>query len=216
MKKHLQRLNHQNPVATQVLILAVAALVLAVLAFGLASTDGVTWKELRTAAPAVSSVIAALSLVLTGFAVSSAATRQRRERTIDAWHSWQEDRAKDRRLLEKCLGADAISEAQVAELRQRPIVTFSAYGGVALDPKGTIELRDGLVRILNGLERLAVGCELGIYDTKTLGLLSNRIVTKTVGRYDKYLDSARVLNPRAYKALRALDVEFRRIQGKEQ
>ena len=140
-------------------------------------------------APALAVAVALISFVATAFNLAASWTRTRREATIKVWTEWSDSHYKDRRKVTMVFGEVAMTEAQGQALVNGGIL-HDAYG-VALTDRQKAEAANALVSMLNGLERIAVGVELGVYDLATLSNLGGTIFARTFERARPYIHARR-------------------------
>ncbi len=167
---------------------------------------------LKVAAPIGAATAALLSFIATSISLASNWRRQKRAATLAAWTEWSDSTTPARRRLTRALDVYALSD-EVG----RALAEESPFYG------GTIDLRDDavrgrvtkdLVRVLNGLERLAVGVEMGIYDLDTLRRVGGTIIARQWERGKSYATARRTLadekrrQERAYLALEGLSTRL--------
>lgn len=184
-------------------------LVLAVIVFGAAVLARVQREATFTA---VAAGIAVGALFVTAYSAYSAAVRVKKKDTLEAWNKWSDDHREARRRLTRELGEGEITEEQARILAddtpKPPAVKPSRrYRNQAASTQSVPQLKnrrgeampDEVVRrlqndvddVLNGLERLAVGVELGIFDEAVLRLLGGTIIARTYERFEPYIDAVR-------------------------
>jgi hypothetical protein len=114
-----------------------------------------TWSHaVRTAAPVAGVLVALCSLVIAATGLALNWRRQRRESTLNAWTEWSDATRDDRRDLVRLLGRPVLSDAfGTALVNDSPLPP----DGPQLDEDQRKDVRSTLIRVLSGLERLAVG-----------------------------------------------------------
>ena len=155
-------------------ILVAAAIIAGAVALG--STTGT--------APVVSLGVAvsAAAFVSTGMSSLFSYRRSRREATLDAWIKWSDENHKARVQLTADLGprqitkqAQSLVDAHTQLLNQKE---------VSEDLRKIIA---NMTSVLNGLERLAAGVLLDVYDLRMLRNLGGTTVVRTVDRFQPYI-----------------------------
>src|SRR5690606_10016211 len=139
--------------------------------------------------------------------------RQRRLDTIAAWSDWSDSCRSARAETTRLLGMGALSEEVGLALANNEAI---AHDGVDLTDQGRRQTAvNDLVAILNGLERLANGVHLGVYDIKAIRTLGGTIVVREFERGESYIRGRRTAKDdlrrqvRAFVALEALVDELR-------
>lgn len=169
----------------------------------------------KSAAPPAAALVALASLIVTALSLLGTWRRQRRESTIKAWVEWSRANIEHRELVTKVFGVNNMSDDQGRALvEDLPIPGVDAqYSGQAP------QVRQALVRMLNGLEQIAVGARQGVYDTETLRLLGGTIIARTHNRARPYIkwrrqtDREPLRQAKAYEALESMcdSLERRRL-----
>jgi hypothetical protein len=192
--------------AALVLLLVGAFIGVGVLAGGDAATHWV---------PIASLCIALLSLVVASSTAIGNARRQKVMATMEAWIAWSDGSQEDRRQVTALFGTAPLTAAQARALIE---------GGPCLDAHGQPMTEDRrkqalrtIVRLLNGLERIAAGVDLGTYDVATLNTMGGTIIARTFYRFRPYIQLRRTtpidpLRQRdAFTRLEALTSEIERL-----
>jgi Domain of unknown function (DUF4760) len=164
------------------------------------------WKD-QPIAPTMSAVVGGGSLFVAAIAAYGAVARSRRKDTLEAWVKWSDGTIDARRELTRVLGAKTITDEQAKALTED--VQLLDKNGAPLDNDAREKLRGQVGDVLNGLERLAVGVELGIYDEAVLRLIGGTIIARTYERFKPYItarqeDTFKDRQTRAYKELKTL------------
>ncbi len=181
----------------------------------------------REHAALAGAVIALASLVTVTFATWMNWRATRRQATLEAWTKWSDDTVAERKLISKMLGPRELTSAQAqalahgsSELPTRPIRILGVIvrRGTA-PPLFTDTERANLVHaavaVLNGLERLAVGVELGVYRRAVLVDAGGTIIKRTFERFEPYIVLRRThpepqrRQEKAYVALEKLAMQIR-------
>lgn len=146
--------------------------------------------QLVRLAPAAGAVVALGSLLVTAVSAMAVWRRQKRQATVEAWTNWSDNTVDARRCLSSHLGSGKISTDQARALADddRPLVDKN---GNPLDADARMEVLENLVTVLNGLERMAAGAELGVYDSRMLRKLGATIIVRTHLRFQPYIDRRR-------------------------
>lgn len=157
---------------------------------------------------AISASLAVGSLFVAAASAYSAVIRAKRKDTLEAWKAWSDGHSQARRYVTDVLGAAEISDAQALALTANH--TLQDKNGKDLSSDDRQKLREHIADILNGLERLAVGVELGIYDEDVLRLIGGTIIVRTFERFEPYIinrrtrATTRTRQSRAYTELEVL------------
>ncbi|WP_182111670.1 DUF4760 domain-containing protein [Actinotalea sp. JY-7876] len=163
----------------------------------------------------VGAVIALASLVTAATSTLASWRRNKRESTIDAWAAWSESTADARKMITLHLGRKQVSAQQAAALLQKGMA-LTDQSGQPLTADTRLELKHSVTLVLNGLERLANGVAVGVYDLGTLARLGGTTIVRSHERFDPYIDILRrtevkeLRQERAYVALDGLARELRR------
>lgn len=183
--------------------------------FGLLGVlDQVQASTFRLWAPSVSAVVAATSLLLTGFTYDRANRRERRARTVAAWTSYRDKTDKlIRRQLSTADGrtGPAVTKEEVRILMGLRSKTLAA----AADPdeRLLIERAHDIIAILNRLERLALGCQHGLYDLWFLNELGGTPIQKVYRRLKPFIDGARGEQGTAFESVIKLHRSITEMRG---
>lgn len=179
------------------------------------------WLSTRQATPTIAAAAAVIAITsVTVTAVSSYASwaRTRSQATLEAWSAWKDGSAEDRRELARFFSVDtALNREQSACLDQGlafHVIRRSDGTMRRVDEEGSRELRRRLRRVLNGLERLAVGAETMIYDRDVLMQIGGTMIVASYARYEEFIARARERNTRIYAALHLLVSEAESAQGR--
>lgn len=165
-------------------------------------------------APVLATGVATGSLVVAAVTTWGGWRRNKRQATIEAWNAWSDACYSDRVLLSKELGPKTISSAQATSLTMVGAVLEGRNGPLTLEAKQ--EVGHSISRVLNGLERLAVGVENGIYDVKPLREIGGTIIVRTFERFEPYIIARRessdieARQSRVFKSLGRLVGDIRR------
>jgi hypothetical protein len=124
----------------------------------------------QTILPATIAAVAGGALVVTALSAYRTAARTKRKDTLEAWIKWSDDTRGARRDVTRVLGAGKVTLDQAEALIGGPGGELRDKHGTLLEESERRKLSDQAQDILNGLERLAVGVQLGIYDVAVLRL----------------------------------------------
>jgi hypothetical protein len=141
-------------------------------------------------APVVAATVALLSLAVAAASAVATWRRQKREATLKVWAEWSIDSVEARRELSALFGKNNITRDQARSLMvgSPPLMDIN---GNQLDDVRRREVLHSIVGILNGLERLAVGANLGAFDSATLKALGGTIIVRTFNRLQPYIEERR-------------------------
>ena len=172
-------------------------------------------QAVKSSLPVLAALVAVVSL--TSSAINSAANhrRQLREATLKAYSDWSDSTLDQRVSLRESLGEKALSQSIAAELAGDP----NASQELTDEVRTTV--RKEIVEVLNGLERVAVGVELGVYDLVTLRSLAGTIIVRYWERFEPYVSAKRGLSNPAlrqkaiYLALESLAADLQVLDDAE-
>jgi hypothetical protein len=198
-------------------IAIIVAILLAVVVLSLTVNVPKLITTIAPGAPVVAAAIATVSLALTAWNTFLNARRRRRQATLEAWIAWSAATVDARMSITRFLGTGVIFATQAQALVEK--TTLQDHNGKELTADQHAEVGNATVLVLNGLERLAVGVDLGIYDIKTLSMVGGTIIKRTRDRFAPYIAGRReakdldLRQTRAFVALDKLaeDMERRRI-----
>ncbi len=155
-----------------------------------------------------------MSLVVTAVSTTALQRRQRRQATVEAWIAWSDNNADGRRCLSNYLGVNKITTEQARGLADESDLISKT--GEVLSAEDRRQVIESLATILNGLERIAVGARLRVYDPEILRRLGATIIVRTYVRFEPYIEYRRTTQDldrrqaRAYLALTKYVAELRR------
>lgn len=165
--------------------------------------------------PAVAASVAVGALFVTAYSSYSGSTRAKKKDTLEAWNQWSDGSRAARRRVTRLVGVDEFTEAQGKALATGASQQLSGKDGVILNEEQFNELKDDVHDILNGLERLAVGVELGIYDEAVLMLMGGTIIARLYERFEAYIEALRKsesTKTRQSKALTELTILYHMME----
>jgi hypothetical protein len=183
----MKSLNKREIVLVGALVLAL--LVIAAVAFN--ALGGLTSlaASFGPSAPVIAAGVATASLVVAAVTTWGGWRRSKRQATIEAWSAWSDACYSDRVLLSKALGPKTIESLQATSLTTIGTELVGRNGPMTAEEKQ--EVGHAISRVLNGLERLAVGVENGIYDVKPLRQIGGTIIVRTFERLEPYIIARR-------------------------
>ncbi|WP_034661243.1 DUF4760 domain-containing protein [Cellulomonas sp. KRMCY2] len=162
--------------------------------------------NLVTAAPVVAATIALLSLAVAAASTTANWQRGKRAATIDAWHTWSSDSLAHRKTVTRLIGTGSLTAAQGKALVDETVLPALQEPVSAEEQRS---LAEAIRSTLNGLERLAVGVEMGVLDLTTLRRLGGTTITYCFERWEQY-----VLNRRnAENPAVAFEFAFVELEG---
>lgn len=155
-------------------------------------------------APIAAVVVALFSFLL--LAITSWATWRaaRHQATLEAWTAWSDDCIDARKHLSQTLGMKVISDEQAKALADDALVLHDK-AGAALSPDDRRLVIYNMIRVLNGLERLAVGVDLGIYKRDALVLVGGTIIKRSYERFEPYIRLRRTTSDANKRQEKAFD-----------
>ncbi len=152
---------------------------------------GVPWKEILTdpaLAISFAALIVSLTSVVVGYLIWAADHRQKqREATLQAWLAWSTSSQEDRKTVHLELGPYHLSD----ELGRCLVESKPCPGLPGPGSKEREAALTALVSTLNGLERMAIGVQLGLYDARTLNVLGGTIIVRQYQRAEGYIRARR-------------------------
>lgn len=138
----------------------------------------------------VSAGTALAALFVAAFSAYSGVVRSKKKDTLEAWSKWSDDSRVARTEVSDIFGLEEITVDQAKALAGDFEMKDKDGRGLTIEKRQ--EMRGYVAHdILNGLERLAVGVELGIYDEKVLRLLGATIIARTWERFEPYVKAKR-------------------------
>ncbi len=142
----------------------------------------------------ISAGTALAALFVAAYTAYSAAVRGKKKDTLEAWSKWSDDSHVARAEVSRVFGLEEITVEQAKALAGEFEMKDKDGRGLTVEKRQ--EMRRYVAQdILNGLERLAVGVELGIYDEKVLRLLGATIIARTWERFEPYVREKREQGP---------------------
>lgn len=193
----------------------VATLALVILVLLLRDVDLLPMADvLKEYAPVAAAAVALISLIVLMMTSWNTWTATRKQATLEAWSAWSDRTAADRKLLTDTLGAHALSTEQGAALADRAKTLHDLRGEEVVGDERE-KIVHALAQVLNGLERLAVGVEVGIYRRRVLVHVGGTIIKRSYERFEPYIEHKRSLpdksrrQERVYEALEGLARQIR-------
>jgi len=146
-------------------------------------------QAVKTTAPVVGALIALASLLVTITGLAANWRRQKREATLKAWAEWSDNSLPARRALLSSIGRQALTEdVGLALANGTPLPADCPVG---LTEQNRSDVRKDMLKVLNGLERLAVGEMVGVYDAVTLRKLGGTIIVRAWQQAEPYVSARR-------------------------
>ena len=167
------------------------------------------WSVVKQIAPVGAVVIALSSFIVLATSSWSNWKAARNQATLEAWTDWSDRCTDARRLLTITLGLKAISDEQAKSLA----TTGAPLNDLAGKPVPNAEkqaVMDAMMLLLNGLERLAVGVDLGVYKRDVLIAVGGTIIKRCYERFEPYVELRRTLPDRSTRQERAF-IELERL-----
>jgi hypothetical protein len=159
-----------------------AALIAAVAVFGIAAAKD--WG------PVLAVTVAVLSLMVTAATSMLNWQRQKREATIKAWREYADSRKEQRITLADFFGLAPLSDEHAQALLAED-GTLVGKNRRRVSPETQSQIVEDVLFVLNGLERLATGARLGVYDTKVFRMLAGTNILAAWTRYESYIKAKR-------------------------
>lgn len=147
-------------------------------------------------APVAAVLVALFSLIVTATGITANWTRGKRQSTIEAWVIWSQGSLPERKVITKYFGTQALSDEQgqaLVELKELPEIANQDRDRVA----------ECIRNVLNGLERIAVGVEFGVYDLPTLRALGGTTIVRTFERSEAYIKYRRAASDETVRHVKA-------------
>ena len=154
----------------------------AVVAFGLEAAKD--WG------PVLAVTVAVLSLMVTASTSAMNWQRQKREATIRAWREYTDSRKEQRKALVDFFGVAPLTVEQAAVLLAEVGDLVDRHGHNATAAQRSQIVEDVLF-VLNGLEHLAVGARLGVYETRVFRMLAGTNILTAWARFEPYITATR-------------------------
>lgn len=167
----------------------------------------------------VAATVAVLSLVSTAVSTGISTRRQRRQATIEAWARWSDATVDHRRNVQRILGNDPFTGAQARALIDREGAPLLGRDRTEVPATDVAVVKHAISQILNGLERIATGVEVGVYDEMTLRILGGSIIVGHFRRAQTYIEERRAtsnISRRQVNAFRALENLCQRMGNVDQ
>lgn len=151
----------------------------------------------------LAALLAVLGLIASAVTAAANFRRQRREATLTAYNKWSDDTLNTRIELRKCLGGAVLSDDLGAELAGDPTLETRRFDDSAIE-----RITKDIVVVLNGLERLAVGVNLGVFDLLVIRQIAGTIVIRYWNWFQPYvLAKRRLSNPQRRQQAVYLELE---------
>jgi hypothetical protein len=175
-----------------------------------------TWQEsFRAAAPAMSIIVAILGF---GTAVGSLVNNGKRDRvlrTIEAWSHFSDSILMTyRKDVASVLGEAAITAPVAKSLAtEGKTGAFAKPDGNEATIEEIREVRKRTREVLNGMERLGTGVDLGAYDVETISYLGRNKCTRVYKYVEQYIYAVRDLGqPSAFNEAQVLSDRLERFE----
>ncbi|OBG48321.1 hypothetical protein A5670_02965 [Mycolicibacterium fortuitum] len=146
--------------------------------------------------------VATLSLVISAISTWFSVVRGRRKDTIEAWAAWSDQHREGRRLLTRLWGEGPLNVEVSAALADDDAELRGGNGEV-LGAAEASEVRTHVRASLNGLERLATGVGLSVYDQHVLQRIGATIIVRQYQRLEEYIKIIQAGTPREIAQRRA-------------
>lgn len=146
-------------------------------------------KDWLTLSVSALALVVSVTSVVVGVVIAVSDRRaKRREATLRAWLEWRDESMGSRRLLARCF-ADNITAAQAEALRRK----LPNEGLPDPASKDRAELARAFPESLNGLERIGVGVQLGLFDADALATMGQLIILRHHERCLEYVKYVRAV-----------------------
>ncbi|HWH25243.1 MAG TPA: DUF4760 domain-containing protein [Pseudolysinimonas sp.] len=165
-----------------VVVVVFACLVAAIVIIGI-QVRGTT--PLIPITAGIAGVIALASFAVTAGSAYATWVRNRKKDTLEAWQKWIDGSRDDRRVITDVFGQNSgvNDEQAIALTTGQPMVVNDR----TMTSNEVRELRRTIVRVLSGLERLAVGIEHSLYDLDLIMEIGGTILVATFDRMKPYV-----------------------------
>ncbi|UOY03746.1 DUF4760 domain-containing protein [Blastococcus sp. PRF04-17] len=140
--------------------------------------------------PVLAVTVAVFSLLVTASASVLNWQRQKREATIRAWREYSDSRSEQRKALIEFFGTLPLTDQQ-AEVLITEEGTLVGRDGKKARPDKRSQTIEDILFVLNGLEHLAVGARLGVYDIKVFRTLAGTNILAAWTRFEPYIKARR-------------------------
>ncbi|OBH82481.1 DUF4760 domain-containing protein [Mycobacterium sp. E2989] len=172
-------------------------------------------------------VVAGAALAVVACSVYRSGRRRKRKDTLEALGKWADDTRQARRDVTRVLvenEKNEVTEVQAKALLGGPDSTLKDKYGTALDESERRKLGDQVRDILNGLEMIALGVQMDVYDRVVLRRMGRSVIARTYKQLEHYIKCMQ--NEEAEKAkkrkwtekrqahpYKELDTLYRKIDG---
>lgn len=163
---------------------------------------GPAWDITKEAAPVAAAAVALLSLMVLALSSWANWRASRHQATLEAWNDWSERSRAARAELTQLIGNGRITAAQGHAIAHTGEVLVDANGNpLTMDQKQTVI--NSMTQVLNGLERIAAGVEVGIYRRDVLIIVGGTIIKRSYERFEPYIEVRRSMSERDKRQERA-------------
>ncbi|WP_434922538.1 DUF4760 domain-containing protein [Glutamicibacter sp. PAEs-4] len=156
-------------------------------------------SHIAPVAPTWSLFIAAISLFIASFTTWLGWRRKKRQDTLEAWSRWSDATLETRSLISEKLGIEEITKEQATALTTHTALVPGRSPDVPLTRDEKNEILTAIAKTLNGLERLALGHQRGIYDLETFREVGGTIILRQFERLKPYVVAKRTMTNRSYR-----------------
>ena len=164
----------------------------------------------------VASVVAAVgALYIAAVSIAADHERRRKQATIEVWRDYLKDTFAIRAALRQFYGTDVIPQRDALDYRNA--VAGKAVAGKAPSNKyaWVLDFQLGIQELLGGLEEIAAGANLGVYDTPVLFDIGGQAIEAVVKKRLRYcIQVAQDQEPASvYTEMTTLCEKFQKLKG---
>ena len=145
------------------------------------------WRENVTL---VSAALAAISVAFAAWSFGWNKVLERRSATLRAWYEWSSGLRAERMPINKHLHHLEVETAQAVALAT-PGAPVIDRDGAPLTADQKAELLNAVLAVLNGLEHLAVGVRMGVYNRDVIVRSGGTVVIAMWRRFQPYITEQR-------------------------
>ena len=135
-------------------------------------------------------LIATVSLAFAAWSFGWSKLIERREATLRAWKEFSAGLSQSRIPINRHIPKDRIAPEQASALSTSGLVLVDRHG-VQLTPEQKAEVLDSVLRVLNGLEHLAVGVHYSLYRKRILVSIGGTTILACWNRFEPFVRTQR-------------------------
>lgn len=148
-------------------------------------------KIITTNTPTWSLFVASISLIVASVTTWMGWRRRKRLDTLEAWSKWSDATLETRSIITHNLGLSEITTEQAVALTTLNAAVPGREPGSKLTAQQKNETLKAIAVTLNGLERLALGHQCGIYSLEIFRVIGGTIIVRQFERLEPYIKAKR-------------------------